>query len=69
MSSYNNIDPIKTGKFILELRVAHNLTQEELGFKVFISRKSISKWETGRCCPSIDMVKKSIIISVLLNRM
>lgn len=58
MSSYNNIDPIKTGKFILELRVAHNLTQEELGFKVFISRKSISKWETGRCCPSIDMVKK-----------
>lgn len=53
-----NIDPEKTGKFIAELRKAHNLTQDELGDMLFISRKSISKWETGRACPSIDMLKK-----------
>jgi len=53
-----NIDPEKTGKFIAELRKAHNLTQDELGDILFISRKSVSKWETGRACPSIDMLKK-----------
>lgn len=58
MNSYTSIDPVKTGNFIAELRRAHNLTQEELGDLLFISRKSVSKWETGRCCPSIDLVKK-----------
>lgn len=55
---FKSIDAIKTGNFIRELRESHNWTQEQLGDKIFISRKSISKWETGRCCPSIDMLKR-----------
>ena len=53
-----NIDAAKTGKFIRELRTSHNLTQEELGSELFITRKAVSKWETGKCCPSIDVLKK-----------
>ena len=58
MEDYKNIDADKTGKFIKELRRKHNLKQDELGEKLFISRKSISKWETGRACPSVDMMKR-----------
>lgn len=53
-----DIDPVKTGNFIVKLRKSLHLTQDELGALIFISRKSVSKWETGRCCPSIDMLKK-----------
>ncbi|HBA37453.1 MAG TPA: hypothetical protein DCY94_01890, partial [Firmicutes bacterium] len=54
---FKNIDPVRTGKFIRILRKAHNLTQDQLGEKLFITRKAVSKWETGRACPSIDMLK------------
>lgn len=58
MKDFENIDAVKTGKFIKELRKAHNMKQDELGDKLFISRKSVSKWETGRACPSVDMLKR-----------
>lgn len=65
-----NIDPIKTGEFIARLRQTHNMTQEELGNLVFISRKSVSKWETGRACPSIDMLKRlSTVFGVSLEEL
>lgn len=56
--NHTSIDPVKTGNFIRELRVSHNWTQDELGSRLIISRKSVSKWETGKCCPSIDMLKR-----------
>lgn len=65
-----NIDPIKTGNFIARLRQSHNMTQDELGTLVFISRKSVSKWETGRACPSIDMLKRlSTVFGVSLEEL
>ena len=54
----NVIDPVKTGKFIRLLRTAHGMSQTELGNKVFVTRKAVSKWETGKACPSIDILKK-----------
>lgn len=48
------IDAEKTGKFIKYLRESHNMTQEELADKIFLTRKVVSKWETGRSVPSID---------------
>lgn len=46
------------------------MTQEELGDKVFITRKAVSKWETGKCCPSIDMMKRlSNILGVTLEEL
>ena len=53
----NSINAEKTGKFIRELRRAHNLTQNEFGEKLFVTRKAVSKWETGHACPSIDTIK------------
>ncbi len=55
---YDNIDPEKTGQFIKRLRTSHNMTQEELGSKLFVTRKAVSKWETGNSCPSIDVLKR-----------
>lgn len=51
-------DPDKIGRFIKGLRKTHHLTQEQLGEQLFITRKAVSKWETGRACPSIDILKK-----------
>lgn len=38
------MDLIKIGKFISELRHEKNLTQEELGEKIGVTNKTISRW-------------------------
>ena len=40
-----------------ELRKQKNMTQEELAECLFVSRTAVSKWESGRGCPSIDSLK------------
>ena len=40
-----------------ELRKSRGLTQEELAEMLYVSRTAISKWESGRGCPSIDSLK------------
>lgn len=37
-----------------QLRREHNLTQEQLAEKLFVSRTAVSKWETGRGTPGLD---------------
>ena len=39
------------------LRKNKGLTQEELAEALYVSRTAISKWESGRGCPSIDSLK------------
>ena len=46
----------KIGKFIKELRIQNNLTQQDLGDKLGISGKSISKWERGINLPDISIL-------------
>ena len=41
------MDLIKIGKFIAELRKENGLTQEQLGDKIGVTNKTISRWETG----------------------
>lgn len=36
------------------LRVAHDLTQEELAKKIYVSRQTISKWENGKVQPDLE---------------
>ena len=50
------MNPEKIGKFIKELRIQNNLTQQELGDKLGISGKSISKWERGINLPDITIL-------------
>lgn len=39
---------------ILNLRKAHNLTQEQLAEKLNVSRQSVSKWESGQAMPEVE---------------
>ena len=41
-----------------ELRKSRGLTQEELAEYLYVSRTTISKWESGRGYPSIDSLKE-----------
>ncbi|MGN0484880.1 MAG: helix-turn-helix domain-containing protein [Lachnospiraceae bacterium] len=51
------MDQIKIGILISELRKEKHLTQEQLGEKLGVSQKSISRWETGRNMPDISLLK------------
>lgn len=42
---------------IQKLRKEHNLTQEQLAARLFVSRTAVSKWETGRGTPSMESLK------------
>ena len=39
-----------------ELRKNRGLTQEELAEALYVSRTAISKWESGICCPDIQLL-------------
>lgn len=58
----NNME--KIGDIIREHRKAQGLTQEELGKKLFVTKQTISKWETGRVLPDIEMIRR---LSEILN--
>ena len=51
------MDQEKIGKFIAELRKEKNLTQEQLGEKLGVTHKAISKWENGKCLPDPSLYK------------
>lgn len=46
------------GDIIRRQRKSKNLTQEELGKILFVSKQAVSKWETGRSLPDIEMLRK-----------
>lgn len=50
------LDKIKFGKFISQLRKEKQLTQKDLAEKLFISDKAVSKWETGKSMPDISLL-------------
>ncbi len=50
------MDQIKTGKFIAQMRKEQGLTQSQLADKLFISNKTISKWETGKGLPEVSIM-------------
>lgn len=51
------MDIVRIGKFIAELRREKNLTQEELGEKLGVTNKTISRWENGNYMPNIEMLQ------------
>lgn len=50
------------GDIIRRQRKSKGLTQEELGKQLFISKQSVSKWETGRTLPDIETLRKLCVI-------
>ncbi len=57
-----------TGAVIKRLREEKGLTQAQLAEKIFVSSKTVSKWETGQGFPDISLLEslaKAIDISVI----
>ena len=52
------MDLVKIGKFISKLRKEKRLTQSELGAKLGVSGKAVSKWERGLCVPDISSLNE-----------
>lgn len=50
------MDQIKIGCFIKELRKDKKLTQEQLAEQFNVSRRSVSRWETGSKMPDISIM-------------
>lgn len=44
------------GKFIAVLRKANGMTQKELGDKLFVSDKTVSRWERDECTPELSLI-------------
>ena len=53
---YIKMDQIKIGKFIAALRKEKGLTQEQLGEKLGVTNKTISRWENGNYMPDVEML-------------
>ena len=51
------MDIQKIGEFLKELRKQNNMTQEQLGERVGVTNKTISRWETGKYMPPIECLK------------
>ncbi len=62
------MDMISIGKFIAELRKEKRLTQEELGERLGVTNKTVSRWETGTYMPPADaLLAMSELFSVGIN--
>lgn len=62
------MEMISIGKFIASLRKEKNLTQEQLGEKLGVTNKTVSRWETGTYLPPAEMLlSMSELFSVSIN--
>ena len=50
------MNQVKIGTFLRELRKGKGLTQEQLAEQLNISRRSVSRWETGSNMPDVGLL-------------
>ena len=50
------MDQQKIGAFLKDLRKERNITQEQLADKMMVSRRTVSRWETGSNMPDLDIL-------------
>ena len=50
------MDLVKTGTFLKELRKEKNITQEQFAEEMGVSRRTVSRWETGSNMPDMDIL-------------
>ena len=64
------MDNKKIGKLIADLRRKQGLTQEQLGEKVGVGFRSVSKWECGKTLPDIGIINDlSKILGISLDEL
>ncbi|EAD9035942.1 helix-turn-helix domain-containing protein [Listeria monocytogenes] len=51
------MDIQKIGEFLRKLRKQNNMTQEQLGERLGVTNKTVSRWETGKYMPPIECLK------------
>ncbi|MCD8020904.1 MAG: helix-turn-helix domain-containing protein [Clostridiales bacterium] len=51
------IDAKQTGRFIAQCRKEKSWTQKELGERLGVTDRAVSKWETGRSLPDISLLE------------
>ncbi len=62
------MDTQKTGRFLKELRRESGMTQEQLGERIGVTNKTVSRWETGNYMPPVDcLVMMADIYGVSIN--
>lgn len=62
------MEMVSIGKFIASLRKEKDLTQEQLGEKLGVTNKTVSRWETGTYLPPAEMLlSMSELFSVSIN--
>ena len=55
---------------LMELRKAKGLSQEELGFRLDVTRQTVSKWETGQTTPEMEkLVGLSALFGVSIDEL
>ncbi len=52
------MDQIKTGAFIAAARREKSITQDELGRRLGVSQRTVSRWETGRNMPDMSILQE-----------
>lgn len=63
---------MNTKDWISELRKKHNLSQEEMANRLFVTRQAVSRWENGETVPNTETLKLlsqefSVSINALLD--
>jgi transcriptional regulator with XRE-family HTH domain len=58
------------GEMILKLRKQQGISQEELAGKMYVSRQTVSQWETNQTAPSIEnLIRLKEIFGVPIDQL
>ncbi|MDD6884344.1 MAG: zinc ribbon domain-containing protein [Eubacteriales bacterium] len=49
---------METKDVLVEIRGKHNLTQEQMAEKLYVTRQAVSRWETGETIPNTETLKR-----------
>ena len=61
---------MKFNERLIELRKKEGLSQEELGYKLNVTRQTVSKWELGQTTPEMDkLVEMSKIFNISVDEL
>lgn len=55
---------VELGKHIKRYRTEHELSQEDLAAKIYVSRQTVSNWETDKTYPDVESL---LLLSVLFD--
>lgn len=51
------MDTVRIGQFLAQLRKEKSMTQEQLGEKLGVTNKTVSRWENGNYLPPVEMLQ------------